>query len=116
MFLFGRQITMLFISREDLALALEAGNTAYYYLCCMSAALPVLYVLYVYMSALQGMGNTIAPMFSAVFELVIRIGVSIAVAHIGFREGIFIAEVGAWFGGAATQALGYFLQIKKLPK
>ena len=116
MFIFGRQITMLFISREDMALALEAGNTAYRYLCCMSAALPVLYMIYVYMSALQGMGNTIAPMLSAVFELIVRVGVSIAVARIAFRDGIFLAEVGAWVGGAATQALGYFLQIKKLPK
>ena len=116
MFMFGRQITMLFISRENMEQALAAGETAFRYLCCMSAALPVLYVLYVYMSALQGMGNTIAPMFSAVFELVIRIGVSIAVAYVGFRDGIFIAEVGAWIGGAATQALGYFLQIKKLKK
>jgi Na+-driven multidrug efflux pump len=116
MFLFGRQITMLFISREDVSLALEAGNTAYRYLCCMSASLPVLYVLYVYMSALQGMGNTIAPMLSAVFELIIRVGVSIAVAHIAFRDGIFLAEVGAWVGGAATQALGYFWQIRKVSK
>ena len=116
MFAFGRPITMLFISQEDLALAAEAGETAYRYLCCMSAALPVLYLLYVYMSALQGMGNTIAPMYSAVFELVIRIGASIAVAYIGFRDGIFLAEVGAWFGGAATQALGYFLQIRKITK
>ena len=116
MFAFGRPITMLFISREDMALALEAGQTAYRYLCCMSACLPVLYILYVYMSALQGMGNTIAPMFSAVFELVIRIGASIVVAYIGFRDGIFLAEVGAWIGGAATQALGYFLQIRKTYK
>lgn len=116
MFAFGRPITMLFISREDMALALEAGQTAYRYLCCMSASLPVLYVLYVYMSALQGMGNTIAPMFSAVFELAIRITASIVVAHIGFRDGIFLAEVGAWIGGAATQALGYFLQIQKTYK
>ena len=116
MFLFGRPLTMLFISRDDMALALAAGETAYRYLCCMSAALPVLYMIYVYMSALQGMGNTIAPMLSAVFELVMRIGASVVVAHIGFQEGIFLAEVGAWIGGAATQALGYFLQIKKLPK
>lgn len=116
MFAFGRQITMLFISQEDLILAAEAGETAYRYLWCMSASLPILYVLYVYMSALQGMGNTVAPMWSAVFELAIRIGVSIAVAHIGFREGIYIAEVGAWLGGAVTQALGYVIQIRKLPK
>lgn len=116
MLLFGREITMLFISREDAALALEAGETAFRYLMLMSVSLPVLYVLYVYMSALQGMGNTVAPMYSAVFELAIRITVSLVVARIGFREGIFWAEVGAWFGGAATQALGYILQLRKLPK
>lgn len=114
MLIFGRQITMLFISREDMALALEAGNTAYRFLCCMSLSLPVLYVLYVYMSALQGMGNTVFPMYSAAFELVIRIAVSFVVAQVGFREGIFLAEVGAWFGGALTQALGYVLQIRKI--
>jgi len=76
----------------------------------------VLYVLYVYMSALQGMGNTVAPMYSAAFELAIRIIVSLIVAQVAFRDGIFLAEVGAWFGGAATQALGYVLQIRKISK
>ena len=116
MFVFGRQITMLFISREDAVLALEAGETAFRYLMLMSISLPVLYVLYVYMSALQGMGNTVAPMYSAVFELAIRIVVSLVVAHIGFRDGSFFAEGGAGYGGAITQALGYILQIRKLPK
>lgn len=116
MLLFGRQITMLFISREDAVLAMEAGETAFRYLRLMSVSLPILYVLYVYMSALQGMGNTVAPMFSAVFELVIRLTVALIVAKIGLQNGIFWAEVGAWYGGAATQALGYFLQIRKLKK
>ena len=116
MFLFGREITMLFISREDAALALEAGDTAFRYLMLMSVSLPVLYVLYVYMSALQGMGNTVAPMYSAVFELVIRLAVAFLVARIGCRDGIFWAEVGAWFGGALTQALGYVLQIRRIKK
>ena len=116
MFLFGRQITMLFISQDDLTLAMEAGETAYRYLCCMSASLPVLYMLYVFMSALQGMGNTVTPMLSAIFELAIRISVALVVAYIGFRNGIFVAETLAWIGGAATQALGYFLQIRKISK
>ena len=116
MLLFGRQITMLFISREDLALALEAGETAYRYLTLMSVSLPILYVLYVFMSALQGMGNTVAPMWSAAFELLIRLTVAFAVAQVGMRNGIFWAEVGAWYGGAATQALGYFLQMRKVKR
>lgn len=116
MLIFGREITMLFISREDAALALEAGETAYRYLCLMSVSLPILYVLYVYMSALQGMGNTVTPMWSAAFELAVRLAVAFIVAQIGYRNGIFWAEVGAWYGGAATQALGYFLQIRKIKK
>lgn len=116
MLLFGRDITMLFISREDMTLALEAGETAYRYLCLMSVSLPILYLLYVYMSALQGMGNTVAPMYSAAFELTVRLCVSFAVSAIGFREGIFLAEVGAWYIGGATQALFYFLQIRRLKK
>ena len=116
MITFGRPITMLFISREDAALALEAGETAYQYLLLMSVSLPILYVLYVYMSALQGMGNTITPMYSAAFELLIRLVVSFAVAQVGIRNGIFFAEVGAWYGGAATQVLGYFLQMRKEKK
>ena len=116
MLLFGRQITMLFISREDMALALEAGETAFRYLQLMSVSLPILYILYVYMSALQGMGNTVAPMWSAAFELLIRLTVAFIVAQIGLRNGIFWAEVGAWYGGAATQALGYFLQIRKIKR
>ena len=116
MIVFGRPITMLFISREDAQLALEAGEAAYRYLCLMSVSLPVLYVLYVYMSALQGMGNTVAPMWSAAFELLIRLVVAFTVAQLGIRSGIFWAEVGAWYGGGITQALGYFLQIRKLKK
>lgn len=112
--LFGRHITMLFISREDMALALKAGETAYRYLCCMRLSLPVLYVLYVFMSAVQGMGNTVFPMYSAGFELVIRIAVALIVAQVGYREGIFFAEVGAWLGGAATQFLGYVIQLRKI--
>ena len=116
MVLFGRPITMLFISREDMTLALEAGETAYRYLRLMSVSLPILYLLYVFMSALQGMGNTVAPMWSAAFELAVRLTVAFTVAQIGLRSGIFWAEVGAWYIGGATQALGYFLQIRKVQR
>ena len=116
MLIFGREITMLFISREDIALALEAGNTAYRYLCLMSVSLPILYILYVYMSALQGMGNTVTPMISAACELAVRLTIAFAVAQIGRRNGILWAEVGAWYIGGITQALGYYLHLRKLKR
>ena len=116
MIVFGRPITMLFISRDDMELAIAAGETAYRYLFCMSVSLPILYALYVFMSALQGMGNTVLPMYSGGVELVIRITLSLLVAHLGVREGIYLAEVGAWYGGAITQAIGYFIQMRKLSR
>ena len=100
MFLLGRQITMLFISAEDPALALEAGSVAYRYLCTMAACLPVLYILYLLLSVLQGLGDTVRPMISGVVELAMRLLVAGLVAYTGYASGIFLAEVGAWIGSA----------------
>ena len=116
MFLFGREITMIFISREDAVMAAEAGNIAYWYLCAMSVSLPVLYLLYVYQSGLQGMGNTVVPMLSGMLEFVIRVSLSVTVAITGFRYGIFGAEVSAWWGAAIFLAVSYFRHYSKILK
>lgn len=116
MLLFGRQITMVFISREDPVLAAEAGNIAYWYLCAMSVSLPVLYLLYVYQSGLQGMGNTVTPMISGILEFVLRVSLSIAVAVTGFQYGIFGAEVSAWWGAAIFLTISYFRHYNKIKK
>ncbi len=113
MFLFGRPITMLFISTENPADALEAGNVAYQYLCVMASWLPVLYVLYLLFSALQGLGDSVRPMISGIIELVCRVGIAIAVAYIGYESGIFLAEIFAWTG--AVVYLGYHFR-KRLKK
>lgn len=116
MLLFGREITMIFISREDPLLAAEAGNIAYWYLCAMSVSLPVLYLLYVYQSGLQGMGNTIVPMVSGMLEFVLRVSLSITIAVTGFQYGIFGAEVSAWWGAAIFLMIGYFRHYNKTKK
>ena len=116
MLVFGRPITMIFISREDPLLAAEAGEIAYRYLCCMSISLPVLYLLYVYQSGLQGVGNTVVPMVSGILEFALRVSLSVAVAATGWRYGIFGAEVSAWWGAAIFLMLGYFRTYRKLKK
>jgi len=100
MFLFGRNIAMLFISSEDPAQAVLAGDIAYAYLKTMAAALPVLYCLYLLFSALQGLGDTVRPMISGFVELFFRLTVTGIVAWTGYRTGIFYAEVTAWIGSA----------------
>ena len=100
MILLGRPITMLFISGEDPLQAQQAGQIAYRYLCVMASCLPVLYMLYLLISVLQGLGDTVRPMISGIVELVLRSAVAGIVAYTGHKTGIFGAEVAAWIGSA----------------
>ncbi len=114
MIVFGRPITMLFISSDSLQLMAAAGNTAYSYLCTMSVFLPVLYLLYVYLSAIQGMGNTVVPMISGIIEFSLRVGIAVIIGFTSFRNGIFGAEVAAWAGAALYLAITYYHMQRKL--
>ena len=105
MFAFGRPITMLFISAENPADAIQAGNVAYIYLCVMASCLPVLYILYLLLFSLQGLGDAVRPMISGGVELALRVGVAAAVVLTGFEMGICGAEIVAWLG--ATLYLAY---------
>lgn len=114
MFVFGRPATMLFITAEDPSVLQAAGDTAYIYLCVMAASLPALYLLYVFLFALQGMGNTVIPMISGFLELVLRVGIAAIVAWTGYSYGIFGAEVSAWIGAAIMLGICYCKSIKSL--
>lgn len=114
MILFGRNITMLFISSEIKAQEVAAGNTAYRYLCVMSFGLPILYLLHIYRAALQGVSNTRVPLLSGVAEFVIRLGGSLLVAISVWQEGIFLTEVGAWLSAAILLAVAYYRMESRL--
>ena len=113
MLVFGQYIVGAFISGtpEEAAAALKVGVT---YLAVMSICLPVLYILYVTRSAVQGMGNTVLPMVSGIAEFVMRTaGVLILPALMG-ENGIFIAEVLAWLGADLILVPSYFLMLKRV--
>ena len=113
MFVFGKPITMLFISTDNSADAVQAGTVAYRYLCIMAAWLPVLYILYLLLSALQGLGDTVRPMHSGIIELVCRVAIAIFVAYIGYESGIFFAEIIAWTGAAVYLWYHYRKRMKQ---
>ena len=63
---------MLYITGDTLEVE-AVLNVAYKYLFIMVSLLFILYLLHVYRSALQGMGDTVMPMVSGIVELVMRI-------------------------------------------
>ena len=94
----------------------SATQTALAYLNTMSAFLSVLYVLYVYRSALQGMGNTLIPMVSGIAEFALRVAVVWTLPAIFGPNSIFFAEIAAWAGAAAILLSAYYVCVRALPR
>lgn len=113
MILIGKNILMLFISanKQQTIIVLKY---AYDYLFVMAVCLPVLYILYSYRSALQGMENTFIPMLSGIVELIIRVTVALILPKYIGVYGIYLAEVLAWFGAAIMLYISYRIQVSKI--
>ena len=68
-------------------------KVAYYYLAIMSICLPILYLLHVLRSAIQGMGNTVLPMLSGVAEFIMRTLSALLLPILMGQNGIFYADL-----------------------
>ncbi len=113
MLLFGKNILTMFISGtpEEAAKTLDI---AFHYLTIMSLFLPVLYILHVFRSSILGMGGGMLSMVSGVAEFVMRTGCALLLPLAVGPEGIFFAEVLAWFGADFVLIPSYFYRIKKM--
>ena len=113
MMVFGRTIIASFLSGtpEEVSQALEVG---YRYLTYMSLMLPVLYILHVSRSALQGMENTVLPMVSGIAEFIMRTGGVLLLPLLMGAEGVFAAEVLAWLGADLILVPGCLWMLKKI--
>lgn len=112
MLLFGRAILSGFISGtpQEFELTLQV---AYRYLAVMSTFLPILYILHVTRSTIQGMGNTVLPMVSGIAEFIMRAASAILLPAVVGESGIFYAEIMAWAGADLILVISYFVVIKK---
>lgn len=115
MLLGGRAILSCFISGtpEEFEQTLQI---AYYYLAIMSICLPILYVLHVTRSTIQGMGNTVLPMVSGIAEFIMRAVTAILLPMIVGETGIFYAEIMAWMGADIILVSSYFVVIRKIER
>ncbi|MBR3741946.1 MAG: MATE family efflux transporter [Clostridia bacterium] len=113
LFLLGRPVLSLFVDPEA-AQREEVLSVALRYLHFMLAGLFILYLLYVYRSALQGMGDTVTPMLSGGAEMVMRVGVALLLPLLLGQDGIFFAEPAAWAGAEVLLMVTYYRTIRKL--
>jgi len=113
MAVFGKAVIASFLSGtpEEVAAAMRVACE---FLWVMSIALPVLYVLHIVRSALQGMGDTVMPMVSGIAEFVMRTGSALLLpALIGYK-GLFWAEVFAWLGADFILVPSYIALMRRL--
>lgn len=115
MFLFGKPILSLFLSGEQHQIE-AVLEIAFHYLSIMAAMLWVLYFLYVYRSALQGLGDTLLPMLSGFAEFLMRIGAALILPIFIGQNGIFFAEIAAWSGAALLLCISYYTRIRAITK
>ena len=115
MLIVGKGFIGMFISGtpEEVAGALDIG---YRYLAIMSYCLIALYFLYVYRSALQGLGDTLMPMLSGVAEFVMRTGVALLLPMLIGQDGILYAETSAWIGADIILITAYYWRIHRLSR
>ena len=76
----------------------------------------ILYLLYVYRSALQGLGDTITPMISGIAELIMRIGTALLLPLMIGQDGIYYAEPLAWLSAEVILMSVYFIRQNRLLK
>lgn len=113
MLIFGKLILGAFISGTPQE-AEAAMEVAYLYLAIMSVCLPILYILHVTRSAIQGMGNTLLPMLSGIMEFVMRTSIALFLPLVVGEMGVYLAEVSAWAGADLVLVTSYLFLARKL--
>lgn len=112
MILGGKPILSLFIDTSS-SNAPKVLEIAYQYLFIMICLLCALYLLYVFRSTLQGMGNTIIPMLSGLMEFLARVCAALIGARIWGETVLFFAEPGAWIAAAVLLVFGCIWKFRK---
>ena len=92
--LFGSYIVQLFIPSENM----DALPLSQQYLNTVSVFFPILGLLFLYRFTLQGIGNTVVPMFAGVMELIMRTLVAFTLPGLLGYQGVCLASPFAWIG------------------
>ena len=113
MLAFGQWMLAWFLP-EDTGETVRALAVGYRYLAIMAICLPVLYVLHLTRSCIQGMGNTVLPMVSGLAEFVMRTGAALLLPALLGEDGILYAEILAWAGADVILIPSYFWVMRNI--
>ena len=107
--LLGRRVLGLFLAGSPAAVDAGMGQLT----ACL-ILLPALYLLFLYRSGLQSMGNTVMPLVSGVIETVVRIAAALALPRLLGVAGIYLAEAAAWPVMAVQLYIAYRVVFQKI--
>jgi Na+-driven multidrug efflux pump len=104
--LFGRSLLWLLVAGEpgELAAVLDAGTAQ---LNVMALGLPFLHLLFLYRSALQGVGRTWIPALTGFLELIGRFAALWVLAPLWGLWGAYLADPLGWVLGAGLSVAGW---------
>ncbi|MCL2703532.1 MAG: MATE family efflux transporter [Defluviitaleaceae bacterium] len=111
--IFGRFILGLLITGDPgrLNAVLDVGTQQ---LTVMALGLPILSLLFLYRSALQGIGNTVIPMLSGFLELVSRISSVIFITPLWGEWGVYLSDISGWTAAALLLTVSYYYFARQL--
>ena len=114
-------VVMIIFGQPLMKLLIDTGTAnakvfsyGYNYLQVLAAFFPLLYILYIVRSTLQGMGNSIIPMLSSFAQLIMRVACAIFLTRIIGYYGIYFGEICAWALADCILIITYFVSLRSL--
>jgi len=109
---FGRALLGLFFSGEA-ELVGEVLEVAQRQLLVTTLGVPVLYMLFMYRSALQGLGNAVIPMLSGFLELGLRLVCVLLLPWLLGEWSVYLADAAGWAVAAPLLYIAYRIVFKR---
>ena len=111
MIFFGTTMMKLFV--DPATVSDEIFRYGREYLLVLGIFYPLLYMLYIMRSSLQGLGNTVIPMISSFGQLIMRVFCALILTRVVGYSGIFYGEISAWILANLILIVTYYNEIKK---
>lgn len=112
-FLLGRNLTQLFVKKNEVDYLQILDYSVQYLRICALCFVP-LFMIFVYRNVLQGIGRSFMPLMAGVSELIARVVVSLTLpALIGFT-GICLGDTLAWIAAALPLTIAYLVIMRQM--